>query len=109
MFWFLGTIDWYACWLLPSFEACMAPSGVRKCSPQRGGIQAILKEWPLGSVSEVHGVFSNRDSPSTFLLVDSIDKLCACITLVKFDVLNGEIKIINPFTYYLSLLLSKYL
>ena len=46
-------------------EACMVPSCTMKVSSQGGGIEVGSAQGPLDPVSEVHGVFSNRDLPST--------------------------------------------
>lgn len=39
----------------------MAPSGIIKACPQGGGFQRVSCSGPLGSGSEVHDVFSNKD------------------------------------------------
>lgn len=44
---------------------CIVSSDTMKASSQRGGSQLRSSSGPLGTVSEVHGVFSNRDLPST--------------------------------------------
>lgn len=45
---------------------CIVPSGIIKTSFQRGGIYFSPIWGPLSPVSEVHDIFSNRDSPSTY-------------------------------------------
>lgn len=47
--------------LLPSLDACMAPSGTMKASPQEGGFQVRSSSGPLDPVPEVHRVFISRD------------------------------------------------
>ena len=47
-------------------EDCMGPSGTLKASPQGGGFQDRSSPGSLDPVSRVHGVFSNRELPSTF-------------------------------------------
>lgn len=49
----------------PFLEACMAPSGSMKASSQKRGFQGRSSSGPPGPVSEVHGVISIRDLPST--------------------------------------------
>lgn len=48
---------------LPLWEACMVTS----CSVKAQGraFRSVLTQGSLGSDSEVHGIFSDRDSPST--------------------------------------------
>lgn len=41
--------------------ACMAPFGTMKASPWGEGFQISFNSGSLGSVPEVHCVFSNRD------------------------------------------------
>lgn len=48
---------------LPPLEACIG-SGFLKARPQGEGFQVRFSSVPLGPVSEVHGVFSNRNLPS---------------------------------------------
>ena len=42
----------------------MAPSNAMKASLQEEAFRKVPAQGSLGSVSEVHGVFSNRDVPS---------------------------------------------
>ena len=48
-----------------SLEACMVPPDTIKASLQEGAFLSVA-QGTLGPVSEVHGVFSNRDLLSTF-------------------------------------------
>lgn len=50
--------------LLWNFPA-LAPPDTMKARPQGGDVQVSLPQGPLSPVSEVHDVFSNRDSSST--------------------------------------------
>ena len=43
----------------------MATSGIMKASPEDEDFRSILAQGSLGPASEVCGVFSNRDLPST--------------------------------------------
>lgn len=46
-------------------EARMASFGTMKTTPWEGSFQVTPSSGCLGSVSEVHGIFSNRSLPST--------------------------------------------
>ena len=50
---------------LVAFEAYMVPSCSMKASPQDGSFRVRPSSGPLGLISEVHGIFSNRDLPVT--------------------------------------------
>ena len=52
-------------WLLLSFRSLSGPSATMKASSQGGGFRVRSSLGPLGSVSKMHGVFSNRDLPTT--------------------------------------------
>lgn len=47
-------------------EACLAPSGTMKASPQVGGIHVSTNLGASVDMSEVHGLFSNGNLPSMF-------------------------------------------
>lgn len=64
--WFIGIISGHNCWLCPFFGSLYCPSGVMDAIPQAGDFRVSPSLGPLGSVSRVYGVFSNRDHlPST--------------------------------------------
>lgn len=48
-----------------SWVRLLAPSGTMKARPQGGEFRSIPVQGSLGPVSEVHGIFSNRNLFST--------------------------------------------
>ena len=59
VFWFIGVTAGYDVDCFSPLEACMAPSDTMKV--QRGGFQGRFSLDPLGPMSEVCSVFSNKD------------------------------------------------
>lgn len=57
--------DWVELLIFPSsVGACKAPSGTMRASPQKGIFQVSSCSVHPSPVSEVCGVFSNKDLPS---------------------------------------------
>lgn len=53
-------ISWF-----PSLAADMALSGTTESSPHGGSFQVVSSSDPLSLIAQVHGIFSNEESPST--------------------------------------------
>jgi hypothetical protein len=57
--------SWVGCGCSPPAEACVVPSGAMRASLQEGSFQVRFCLVSLGPVSQVEGVFSNGNLPST--------------------------------------------
>ena len=65
--------------MVVSLDVCMVFSGIMVLALKKGILSSVSAQWPLGPISEVHGIFSNRGLFSILVINQEQQQKCVYV------------------------------